>query len=501
MFLGIILSVILIFYPTILLTSFFKKYLKSFILNFSFSWFCAQYLLILFLFLSSNFLKFFGLNNVLQKSLIIFIFLMLISSKKILRNFTLIIRKIKIKVSFDKTLVFSFIFLFSIFFYKPHLKLKDGNIYTSPVYWDFQWHAPLIQNFAFGDNFPPQNESFAGIPITYHYFWGLLVAIYVSTGLDIVNGINFISILTLFFLFTTIIGVGEELFKSKIIGLIAIILTITSSSFRFIYDLQLNSSAILFLTIKKIMLNTNHPFGYNGNMFNMFYFLAERQMVFGIIFLLCYIVLVFKKEKFSNQLIILFGILTGLFFWGHLFITIMVFCSLLFLFLFNIKDKKISLFLLSFFLVFLIVVLFYKIFTYSQWFHPEIKNYPKINFNFPTMEEEYPFSIVNSIKYYIFGYGIKIIFVIIGIYLLFKENKNLFLIFLSIIIPTFILINTIQLSPLSIYDNHKWLKPMNVILDLLTAFTIYKLTIYKKKFVNLGVIIIYILFLNNLRCY
>ncbi len=62
-----------------------------------------------------------------------------------------------------------------------------------------------------------------------------------------------------------------------------------------------------------------------------------------------------------------------------------------------------------------------------------------------------------------------------GVILLAKKSKKILLILTSIIIPTFILVNTIQLSPLSIYDNHKWLRPMNIVVDLITALVIYKI--------------------------
>lgn len=154
---------------------------------------------------------------------------MYIARKKLL----LIASELKLgSISFAKLVLVLFVLIFSISFYKPHLDLREGIIYTSPAYWDFQWHAPLIQNFVHGDNIPPQNESFAGMPSTYHFFWGFLVAIYSATGLDLVLGINYISIVSLFFLLIAIIGFGEELFKLLRIGILALLLTITSSNYR-----------------------------------------------------------------------------------------------------------------------------------------------------------------------------------------------------------------------------------------------------------------------------
>jgi hypothetical protein len=42
----------------------------------------------------------------------------------------------------------------------------------------------------------------------------------------------------------------------------------------------------------------------------------------------------------------------------------------------------------------------------------------------------------------------------------------------GVVVPTFLLVNTIQLVPLSVYDNHKWLRPMSFFLDLAAAYAL-----------------------------
>src|SRR5690348_5304824 len=56
----------------------------------------------------------------------------------------------------------AFCFFFAYGFLAPNLVTIHDKIYTSIIYWDFHWHAAIIQDFAFGDNFPPQNEAFPG---------------------------------------------------------------------------------------------------------------------------------------------------------------------------------------------------------------------------------------------------------------------------------------------------------------------------------------------------
>lgn len=56
-----------------------------------------------------------------------------------------------------------------------------------------------------------------------------------------------------------------------------------------------------------------------------------------------------------------------------------------------------------------------------------------------------------------------------------RKNKKACLLICSIIIPTFILLNTFQLAPGSVYENHKFLRPMNILIDLAVAFIVYKI--------------------------
>ncbi len=482
--------------PTILIYLFFDKLIKSFYLKLSFSWFGGQYILAIYTFVTAVTLSLFGLNNLLQKALTIsFISIVIVSFilyKQIFSTVNSALREIKLN---PKTLFkigfLALTFLFSFHFYKPHLVLRGGSIYTSPVYWDFKWHAPLIQNFVYGDNFPPQNESFAGVAATYHFFWGFLTAIYASK-VGLISTINYISILSLFFLLTTIVGFGEEVFKSFWTGILAALLTITSSSLHFVpyFKNALNQREPFPHIIKSLLFNTSHPFffsfvpgnpyGYNGTMFNMFCFLAERQIVIGVIFLIFFAWVIYKKDNLTNTNLIIMGLLGGSYFLWHLFITIMIFSALLFLVIVDKERKKTLSLLIPFSLVFIIHLLYFKHLTNSGWFYPDVKSFPKINFNFPTMGKEYPFSILHALGYYVYGYGFKIILLFIGLFFLKKKDTKLFLTLLSVIIPTFILINTVQLSPLSIYDNHKWLRPMNVIIDLIASFALYQLFTSRK---------------------
>lgn len=375
-------------------------------------------------------------------------------------------------------------FLFASFFFLSHLRIDDGIIKTSIVYWDFPVHAPIIQGFVLGDNFPAQNNSLSGVPLTYHFFSDFLISIYAALGLDLVLGVNAVTTVALGFLLTTIYGFVLEFFHSRMAGWMAMVLVCTSGSLRFLIDLQVirrESFSHWLSTISGhpfyVALLADNPAGYNGNMFNMFYFLAERQMIFASIFLLLSMVFLYHRRSFSFVQLLLLGVAVGAFIHWHLFVTLsvlmMVGCTVL---VGSGRRASVCIFVIMASLVGL-QVFEMKALTYSDLFFPDIHNYPQFNPLFPTMdpfntESGYPLTLRNFVWYYLFGYGLKVFLIPWGLYLLWRRDRRLAFIFLALFIPTFVAINTVQLSPLSVYDNHKWLRPLNVALDIVVASVI-----------------------------
>lgn len=475
------------------------NFLKSQILKISLSWFIGQYLGTWVIFILSNLLILFT-TSVLTKASFLFLLALIIGLLFLKAELLKLRRSLKLtSVSLPKTAIVTFCFIFAYFLFSPHLAFIENKIYTSPVYWDFNIHFPIIQNFVFGDNFPPQNESFSGIPMTYHYFFDLLNAIYSSLGLNLVYSMNFVSILSFSFMLMAIIGFCEEIFKSTAAGILAVIFTVTSSSLHFL-DYFSNLGNLSFpQIIVSILRNSDHPFffsfvkgnlfGYNGTMFNIFYFIAERQMILSVLFIILFLTLIHHRRFFSERLFLMAGILLALFWQWHLFTTITVGTSIVFLLLFLPEKRKMFFLLSGFGVVSLFNFFYFHSLLKPEWFYKEILDYPKINFNFPTMLPNYPFSLTNIIGYYLYAYGLKIIFLPLSLFILFKKNKQLFFLAASIIIPTFILANSVQLSPLSVYDNHKWIRPMNAIVDIVISATLVDLFLKNSLILKTAVVI------------
>lgn len=460
--------------------------IKSKILQVTVAWFFGIYFFTFLVFLLSLLLSMFT-SQVLLKSTYIALVLMQIGMMflaKDIGNYLFKLKKLPRKIISNKTQIIVIIFclIFSISFFLPHLSYTNYQIFTSPVYWDFHWHASLIQNFALGDNFPPENEAFGGIAHTYHYLWAVATAIYTVSGLGIVDSINTISILAFFFLLIGLLGISEELFGTKKIGKYILLLMLTSSSFHWIYFFASYPSENI-ISLSHIILNNNShpfaasfipgfPFGYQGVFFNLFYFLEERQLIFGVLYLLISLLFIYNKNNFSNTLLFLLGICLGSFFLWHLYSTLMVFCSLLFLLLFEKERKKTLLLLAGFTIIFGAHIIYFKTLVQSPWFYNSIGEYPRLNFNFAANLTN-DITLIKFINFYLFSYGLKLIFLFIGLKYLLKRNSLLFLVLISFLLPTFLLLNSIQLSPASIAENHKWLRPLNVIIDIIVGYSIY----------------------------
>lgn len=376
-------------------------------------------------------------------------------------------------------------FVFTYRFYWPHLQAVDGAIYTSPPYWDFNVHFPIIQNFVYGDNFPPQNESFAGVPITYHFFYDFLTSIYAAGGLGLVGGLNFTSTLTFGVLLVGVLGVCQEYLRSLRTGVIAVLLVLTSSSLRFLSDFSPATGVPVWTQVTNLLTNQSHPyffsfleghaFGYDGSMFNLFFFLAERQMLFAVLYLLTALHLLTRVDSLGLRRGLVVGAGLGLFFQWHLFATITVGAALGLLSLARLARRRILPVAVGFAVLFGVQVVYFKLLSANAWFMPSLEGYPKLNFEFTSAPPYFPASVPNFIVYYAYAYGFKLLAFGLGLRLLARQRRDLVFPLVCLILPTFVLVNTVQLSPLSVYDNHKWLRPMNVLVDLVAATYVYSL--------------------------
>jgi len=500
------LPVLLLTLYQTLLTYYFSSKLgidiKSGYLKIALAWFIGVYITTFLIFLLAIFFSFFTIHVLTEASFAVLISLEIFGTLpvfKTLKKFHLSAKNLYLNRKPFTTfniLVVGSCFLFSLFFFSPQLTMNNYDIYTSPIYWDFHWHAAVIQNFVYGDNFPPQNESYTGVPMTYHFFGDLVFGIYESLGLNLVTAINYGSIVAFFFALLAIIGSAEELFNTKIAGVIAAILAVLSGSGHFFYYLSIIQNENIFEIIGNTLSNTQHPwyasfipgnpYHYAGIFFNLFYFLEERHMIFGIPYLLFCLFIFCKRQEFSKRTLLILGMIMGAFFYWEIYICITVFCALLFILIFDRKKIQTLFLLIGFMIVFTFCYAILKyVISNPIWFIPAQVQYPKVDFTFMTNDSDPSRSFAkyasDIVKNYAFAYGLRGVFFFISLYFIRKKNKELFFALLAFIIPTFILVNTVKLSP-GVSENHKWIVPMNIIVDVIAAYSISNWFFEKKRF-------------------
>ncbi|MEP6801897.1 MAG: hypothetical protein ABJC07_08175 [Acidobacteriota bacterium] len=368
---------------------------------------------------------------------------------------------------------------FAFFFYRPHLTQTSEALYRSPVYWDLNVHAPIVQNFAFGDNFPAQNESFAGAPETYHFFFDLLTAVPVAFGVRLAPAFLLVSAMSLFAVLGLLVGFAEELSGSAGTGMLAAILACTSSSLRFLDALAPRPGRPAFSGVWELLSRREHPylasfvagnpFAYNGTMFNLFYFLEERQLVFASAFLLASVLLLSTRARWSRFFSVAAGIAFGLFALWHVFATITLGLAVVWLFATAPDRRKTGAVLAGMavsggaFLAWIAWV------SRPEWFVPGGRAALRWNPAFSTMPGGPPFSLIHAVGYWLYAWGLKAVLGVWGLVLAYRRRRPLFDALASILFPTFLVVNAVQLVPLSVYDNHKWLRPMSLFLDVAAA--------------------------------
>ncbi|MEO8189595.1 MAG: hypothetical protein ABI682_04580 [Acidobacteriota bacterium] len=371
---------------------------------------------------------------------------------------------------------------FAFVFYRPHLEQTPAALYRSPIYWDLNVHAPIVQNFAFGDNFPAQNESFSGAPETYHFFFDLLTAVPVSFGVSLANAFLLVSAAALFAVLGLLAGFAEELAGSAAPGMVAALLACTSSSLRFVDALAPRTGRPAFAGVADLLTRREHPylasfvpgnpFAYNGTMFNLFYFLEERQLVFASAFLLASMLLLSTRARWSIPFSVAAGVAFGLFARWHVFATITLGLAVVWLLVAAPARRKSAAVLTGMAISGGAFLAWVAWVSRPEWFVSGGRAAVRWNPEFSTMPGGPTFSLSNALQYWFYGWGLKAVLGLGGLVVAWRDRRRLFDALAPVLFPTFLLVNAVQLVPLSIYDNHKWLRPMSLFLDLAAGFVV-----------------------------
>lgn len=132
---------------------------------------------------------------------------------------------------------YSFFFLlFWLFFARAMFEMKDG-IYTggSQNLGDLPFHLGAIFSFTDGNNFPPQNPSWAGAKFTYPFIADYLTACFVKLGADVKDALFTQNLAWAFSLLVILERFVAKLTQNKLAGRIAPALLFFSGGLGFIW--------------------------------------------------------------------------------------------------------------------------------------------------------------------------------------------------------------------------------------------------------------------------
>ena len=372
-------------------------------------------------------------------------------------------------------------FVLSVIIYQPHLSYRGGDIFRSPVYWDFGIHYPIIQTMVHADNFPTENEMLAGIPATYHFFFDLLTASIHASGLDLATSIDTVSALSLFFLILLAGALAQRWFRAPAAPFFLPLLIVGSSHLRLFYELPRYFSMGLRAVLAEMLYS--HPYFHsflhnaacenkypcqNGNMLNIFYFIAERQLVFACGLFLCALFLLSVRLRFHPIEAFFLGAALGLFYQWHLFVALLIGATLFSCLLTRRGRVATSLICLGFLASSTPQFwLIRQAMANSDWFLPSIFDFPRFNTGFSGNSQFT--TIPYFVSYYTYSLGILPLVLVGAVLVLLKRSRDTALLLCCAIVIAFVLLNSVQLSPVSVWDNHKWLKPLLVVTHVLAG--------------------------------
>lgn len=367
-----------------------------------------------------------------------------------------------------ETLVVLGSFIFSSWLFWHTFSVKDGNIIMGSKVWsDFGSHIPLIRSFSLGANFPQiEFPLFPGEPIRYHFLFYLVVGWLEKIGVRIDFALNIISAFGFTLLVLFIYLLAKNLFKSRAVGVISVILFLFNSSLSFLEYFSKGG------TLRNIYSIIDFPsFGpyREGEIVSAFWnlniYTNQRHFAPAVAFLigLVFWILAQKGSSKKNYLFCAFwGLGIGILPFFHSSILVMTYVVLGILFLL-FKEYRKQIFILS--LVGGLIALPRTLFlgqgaTYT----------PEFVFGFLSKEGSF-----NFIEYWFYNLGASLVLIPVGFIVAPTKAKKILLAFFAL----FVLGNTIQFSQ-EMAGNHKFFNVFLIVGNMFTAYALIR--IWSKSF-------------------
>jgi len=332
-------------------------------------------------------------------------------------------------------------------------------------------HLSLVRSFSWGDNFPPQSPFFPGKSLPYHYYFDLLVGLLEKVGVRIDVAFNGLSILFFTLLLYVIYRLPQIIFKkSKLLGILSVILFIFHSNLTFIDFLKEKGLSLYAISDLWRLPDYINKGPFDGSLISIFFtmnvYLNQRHLIaalaVSLIVFLILIPMVTKHHKGSCKIIIFLGLILGLVSRIH---TLAFFSAAISIVIFFIVFRR-----------FRLVFLFFIPLTAVFSFHVKDilrQDYSHALLNIGFLSEK-PFSILNFASFWFANLGLAIFMIPLGFFLSNNKQKKIFLCFFYL----FILANIFQFS-YRIDHNHSMFNLFIIIANFYIANTL--LLLWKGK--------------------
>jgi hypothetical protein len=314
--------------------------------------------------------------------------------------------------------------------------------------------------------------------MTYHFLNGLLISLYAALGLDLVDGINYVSVITLAAFLLTLVGICQEFYRSTLAGVLAVCLMLTSSSLRFLNELLDAINPVSPFVITKYYLSSVSPFYfnffrvngflYNGNHHNFFYMVAERHETFAMGLMLSALVVLLKRRLLDRRSMICSGCFFGTLVFWHSFVAIAVGGTLFLGVLIRRDDEKFRDFFLSYCVVAGVqfVVIYCSNFGAMAMANQVVG---KMGQGISHGRRGPFFQLWSQLWYESFMYGFKLPFLVLARSLASRRSRRLTDMIMCGIVMLVVWLLVIGKSGLIGENVYKWIKILDVLVDIIVA--------------------------------
>ncbi|HCM81765.1 MAG: hypothetical protein UW22_C0003G0017 [Candidatus Gottesmanbacteria bacterium GW2011_GWB1_44_11c] len=254
--------------------------------------------------------------------------------------------------------IFLVIFSFAFSFWmmgKSFRGSPDGQLFVAGnAVFDFGHMVGIIRSISWGSNIPIMSPFFAGEPFLYHFFFPFWIALWEYFGIPIVPAVTIPSSFSFASLLIMIYYVAQMIGKrGKLVGWLAVFLTLTHSTLTFWHLLFRKGISLQFL--QDIWRLPSYPFAgpFDGSVISIFTtlnpYVNQRHLAYAAACGILLIVLVGRlteEKRLNVKTGALVGSIAGLLFFWNITVSLLTGLYIIMLFLLKKTPKTIGVFVL-----------------------------------------------------------------------------------------------------------------------------------------------------------